>query len=64
VPILAQGKVETSLPPLLQGRHWGDFRNEKYYFVSLFELVLTLYGLSNDPAVRDLRQKMRKEADR
>ncbi len=64
VPILAQGKVETSLPPLLQGRSWADFRNEKYYFVSLFELVLTLYRLSNDPAVRDLRQRMREEADR
>ncbi|HJU55625.1 MAG TPA: TIR domain-containing protein, partial [Pyrinomonadaceae bacterium] len=64
VPILAQGEVETSLPPLLQGRYWGDFRNEKYYFVSLFELVLTLYGLSNDPSVRDLRQRMKEEADR
>jgi TIR domain len=64
VPILAQGELETALPPLLQGRYLGDFRNEKFYFVSLFELVLTLYGLSNNAAVRDLRQQMREEADR
>jgi WD40 repeat protein len=64
LPLLVQGKVETSLPPFLRGRIFADFREEKYYFVSLFELVLTLYGLSNDAAVRDLRQQMREEADR
>ncbi len=62
LPILAKGKVETSLPQLLQGRIYADFRDEQFYFVSLFELVLTLHGLSNDPAVRDLRQKMQEEA--
>ncbi len=64
LPALLKGEKETSLPPFLQGRVHADFRQEKLYFVSLFELVLTLYGLSNDAAVRDLRQKMREQANK
>ena len=41
---------------------YGDFTHEEYYFVALFDLVLTLYRIPfGDPVVRDLREKLQEE---
>jgi len=41
----------------------GDFTREEYYFVTLFDLVLTILHIPfDDPIVRDLRVKLRDEA--
>lgn len=65
LPLLLAGDDKTSLPPLLRGRAYGDFREENFYFVRLFELILTLYRIDfRDPAVRDLRDELRTEAQR
>jgi hypothetical protein len=58
-----EGTQRTSLPPLLQGKVRGDFTQEEYYFVTLFDLVLTILQIPfDDPIVRDLREKLRDEA--
>ena len=45
-----------SLPPLLQGRIYADFRDPEQYFLTAFDLILSLYGISlKDRAVADLR---------
>ncbi len=63
LPILLAGEERISFPPLLHRRVYGDFRQEKGYFVSLFDLVLTIYRVPfDDPIVRDLRVKLREEA--
>ena len=63
LPLLAEGDQRISFPPLWHGRVYGNFTREKYYFVSLFELVLTLYHIQpDDPIVRDLKDKLREEA--
>jgi hypothetical protein len=62
IPLLLEGEERTSFPPLLHRRVYGDFTQEKKYFVTLFDLVLTLYRIPpNDPIVRDLREKLRDE---
>jgi hypothetical protein len=49
-----------SLPPLLHGRVYADFRNEDAYFGTAFDLILSLYQLPpNHPAVADLRESLR-----
>ena len=54
----------TSFPPLLHGRNYANFRREEYYFVTLFDLLLTLYSIPfDDPLVRDLRENLRKDAE-
>ena len=63
LPLLLAGDKRTSFPPLLHGRVYGDFTREEYYFVTLFDLVLTLYHIqSDDPIVHDLKEKLREEA--
>jgi small GTP-binding protein len=65
LPLLLAGDDSISLPPLLRGRAYGDFREENFYFIRLFELILTLYQIDfRDPAVRDLRDELRTEAQR
>jgi hypothetical protein len=63
LPVLLEGTQHTSLPPLLQGKVRADFTREEYYFVTLFDLVLTILHIPfDDPIVRDLRDKLREEA--
>jgi small GTP-binding protein len=61
VPILLAGDAHTSLPPLLRGRVYADFRNEQSYFVTLFDLVVVnLYNIVPDvQALVDVRQSLR-----
>jgi len=62
IPLLLEGEERTAFPPLLYRRVYGDFTQEKRYFVTLFDLVLTLYRIStDDPVVRDVREKLRSE---
>ncbi len=60
LPLLLDGEPEKSLPPLLRGRVYSDFRRATDYFAVLFDLVLTLHGIPvADSAVADLRERLR-----
>lgn len=60
LPILLEGSERDSLPPLMRGKVYADFRPDDLYFPSLFDLILTLYGIPfGHPAVADLRDAMR-----
>lgn len=60
MPALLAGEKNSSLPPLLHSRVFGDFRDERKYFITAFDLILDLYGIThNDPAVADLRRSLR-----
>jgi len=60
LPVLLEGTEESSLPPLLQGRVYADFCEEQLYFVTAFDLILSLYEIDfRDPAVVDLRELVR-----
>jgi small GTP-binding protein len=60
VPLLLEGGAADSLPPLLHGRVYADFRDELGYFATAFDLILSLYRLPpNHPAVADLREVLR-----
>lgn len=60
LPVLLAGEKTASLPPLLHGRVYADFRDESAYFTRAFELILSLYQLPpNHPAVKDLRESLR-----
>ncbi|MBX6752287.1 MAG: toll/interleukin-1 receptor domain-containing protein, partial [Micromonosporaceae bacterium] len=57
LPVLVAGEPATSFPPLLQSRIYADFRDPDAYFVTAFDLMLTLYGIDpREPAVADLRR--------
>lgn len=59
LPVLLAGDEESSFPPLVQGRVYADFRNERAYFITAFDLILSLYGISpGDRAVADLRESL------
>jgi len=59
LPVLLAGEKQASLPPLLHGRVYADFRNEQRYFVTAFDLVLSLYDIKpTDRAVADLRESL------
>lgn len=45
LPVLRDGAPESSFPPLLRGRAYADFRREEEYFLRLYGLVLTLWGV-------------------
>jgi len=63
LPLLLEGEEQSSFPPLLQGRVYANFTQEEHYLAMLFDLVLTLYQIPfHDPMVRDLRERLRKEA--
>jgi hypothetical protein len=50
LPVLLAGEKTASLPPLLHGRVYADFRDELGYFTTAFDLILSIYGLQvNDP---------------
>jgi GTPase SAR1 family protein len=60
LPLLLEGEEKSSLPPLMRGKVYADFRRDDLYFPSLFDLILTLYGIPFEhPAVADLRDSMR-----
>ncbi|MCI0350102.1 MAG: toll/interleukin-1 receptor domain-containing protein, partial [Acidobacteriales bacterium] len=60
LPLLLAGEKESSLPPLLHGRVYADFRNERDYFITAFDLILDIYEIDHhDPAVADLRESLR-----
>ncbi len=60
MPVLLDGEKETSLPPLMWDRVHRDFRNERAYFITAFDLILDLYGIApKDRAVTDLRESLR-----
>ncbi|MFL6258286.1 MAG: TIR domain-containing protein [Thermoanaerobaculia bacterium] len=60
LPLLLAGEKTESLPPLLQGRVYADFRDELAYFATALDLILSLYQLPpNHPAVADLRESLR-----
>jgi hypothetical protein len=62
LPVLLEGDEHTSFPPLLHRRVYGDFRPEIMYFVTLFDLLLTLYHVPFEhPVVQDLRANLRDE---
>ena len=57
--VLLEGTEESSLPPLLQGRVYADFRDEDAYFTTAFDLILNLYGIPpRHPAAADLRESL------
>jgi small GTP-binding protein len=65
LPLLLAGEKTESLPPLLHGRVYADFRDELAYFAAAFDLILSLYQLPpNHPAVADLRESLREVAMR
>jgi hypothetical protein len=56
LPVLLAGEMATSLPPLMHGRVYADFRDESAYFTTAFDLILSLFDLPpSHPAVADLR---------
>ncbi len=59
LPLLLEGQKTNSLPPLLHGRVFADFRDEAKYFITAFDLIRSLYDLPpNHPAVADLRESL------
>jgi small GTP-binding protein len=59
LPVLLAGEESESFPALLRGRVYADFREEQSYFLTAFDLVLSLYDIKpNDPAVADLRESL------
>jgi len=60
LPVLLAGEKTAALPPLLHGRVYADFRNERDYFKTAFDLILSFYNISfTDRAVVDLRESLR-----
>jgi hypothetical protein len=59
MPTLLEGTEEDSLPPLLQGRVYADFRDQEAYFVAAFNLLLSLFNIGpRDPIARELRDTL------
>jgi WD40 repeat protein/GTPase SAR1 family protein len=63
LPVLLDSDAQVSLPPLLGGRVYVDFRPQDAYFASLFDLILAIQGVPfDDNAVIDLRQSLRDDS--
>jgi len=45
IPLLRKGAPPTAFPPLMQDSVFIDFRDDKKFFVKLFELILTLHNI-------------------
>jgi GTPase SAR1 family protein len=57
LPVILDGTAETALPPLLQGRVYGDFRQLDQYFLAAFNLILSVHGIPpHDPTCAELLQ--------
>lgn len=60
LPVLLSGESAESFPPLVRGRVYADFRDDRSYFATAFDLILSLYQLEpTDPVVADLREPLR-----
>jgi WD40 repeat protein len=60
LPILLEGTEEEALPPLLRGRVYGDFRRPEDYFLTAFDLILSVHGIMpRDPVGAELREEIR-----
>jgi len=60
LPVLLEGTPETAFPVLLQGRVFADFRKVENYFDTVFEVILSLYGVTGWQAVaEELRGSLR-----
>jgi WD40 repeat protein len=54
---LASGSDDNTLPPCLHDQVFCDFRKEEDYFITAFDLILSLYGIApSDPAVAHLAE--------
>lgn len=59
LPVLLDGDEKSSLPPLVQGRVLADFRNDRAYFMTAFDLILSIYDIPfHNTAVADLRESL------
>jgi GTPase SAR1 family protein len=59
LPILREGDEAQAFPALMRGRVYADFRHEGGYFLTLFNLISTLYGIRFDaPEFADLRDTL------
>lgn len=57
LPILLDGTKETALPPLLHTRVYGDFRKPERYFLTAFDLILSVHGIPpRDLVCAELRE--------
>ena len=57
--LLLAGEKKTSLPPLMWDGIHADFRNDADYFITAFDLILSLYQIPpNHAAVADLRESL------
>jgi GTPase SAR1 family protein len=45
LPVLLEGMEETAFPTFLHGRVYADFRKVESYFDTVFELILSAYGI-------------------
>lgn len=64
-PLLRSGKPEQSLPALLRGVVYSDFRMGNRYFIELFDLILSLYNIPKDDVnFSDLRDSLQIENKR
>jgi hypothetical protein len=46
LPLLFGGEEKQSFPPLMHGRVYADFRQERFYYNNLFRLICTIHSLS------------------
>jgi hypothetical protein len=59
LPVLLEGEAANAFPPLLQHRVYLDFRDSETYFETVFDLMLSLYGLSpREPAIVGLGREI------
>jgi WD40 repeat protein len=59
LPVLLEGTDDSSFPPLLLGRLFADFREPARYFVVVFDLMLSLYGIDpRESAIAELRREI------
>ena len=56
LPVLLEGTPEDSFPTLLEGRVYADFRKIETYFDTVFDLILSIYGIpARHPVAEELR---------
>jgi len=55
IPVLLAGEERTSLPRVLWDRVYVNLREMDGYHAQLFDLILQLYGLLDDPMVQEWR---------
>ena len=63
IRLLVDGTPEQSFPPIFDDRVCIDFRERDGYFASLFDLILTIHGVSfDDPGISVLRDSLQVRA--